>query len=127
MKSTGGSIQEYAVLKRCFVLGLMVFSAVVVADPVGSVGEASLRSLGETNGVALACRYLEQTRRIKAAVVESVPKERRYGLVFDQATNEGYLGFVQAQRPCPMPVGFMELVNQKIVALDQAFAAQSAE
>ena len=58
----------------------------------------AVAELGALNGIALQCRYLDEMRRMKAAVVASAPKERSFGLAFDQATEAAYLAQFQDKR-----------------------------
>lgn len=83
----------------------------------------ALKALGELNGTALQCKYLDQTRRMKSAVVETVPKERSFGLAFDRATNDAFLAMVQSGAPCPGPLGFESRVGAQIEAMQEVFHA----
>lgn len=84
-------------------------------------GEAALRQLGAVNGVALECGHLGQVRRIKQAVVDVVPKQRYYGALFEQATHDGFLAFIEAQRACPTEVGLAAEVDTAVQQLKRAF------
>ena len=86
----------------------------------------ALADLGRLNGLALHCKYLEEVRRMKAAVVESAPKERSYGLAFDEATNQAFLEALRGG-PCPGPAGLAQEVDGAIAALRRAFAAPGAQ
>lgn len=83
----------------------------------------ALKALGELNGAALQCKYLDQTRRMKSAVVKTVPKERSFGLAFDQATNDAFIGMIQSGAPCPGILGFEARVGDRIEAMQEAFRA----
>lgn len=83
----------------------------------------AVRALGESNGVALQCKYLDQVRRMKAAVVQYAPKERSFGLAFDEATNTAFLAFVRGGGPCPDHETLERRVGHQIDALGVAFAA----
>jgi hypothetical protein len=82
---------------------------------------AAVKSLGELNGVALHCRYFEQVKKMKAAVVQNAPKERSFGLAFDQSANDAFLAFIAAATPCPGAAGFELQVAQRIDAMRDAF------
>lgn len=84
---------------------------------------AAIDALGEMNGVALQCKYLDEMRRMKAAVVRNAPKERSFGLAFDQATNRAFLRFIEQQQSCPHPEDFTGRVDQRIDAMRAVFAA----
>jgi hypothetical protein len=85
----------------------------------------SISALGEMNGVALQCKYLDQVRRMKRAVVDSAPKERSFGLAFDQATNRSFLEFVAQGKPCPGPAGFELQVGERIEAVRRSFSTDA--
>lgn len=88
-----------------------------------------VRALGAENGVALACGYVDETRRMKRAMVDNLPKERALGLAFEESTNAAYLAFLKAGEPCPAEAGFSGRVDAAISELQAAFAesAGSAE
>ena len=80
-------------------------------------------ALGELNGVALQCKYLDQVRRLKAAVVAHAPKERSFGLAFEEATNRAFLDFARSAGRCPAHAGFAAEVGERIEAMRRAFAS----
>ncbi len=84
----------------------------------------AVTALGELNGVALQCKYLDQVRRMKTAVVANAPKERSFGLAFDEATNKSFLAFAREQRPCPGRGGFEDQVGERVESMRQAFVAE---
>ena len=102
------------------VLAVLAFSTVVAGDARYSAIDA----LGQLNGVALQCKYLDQVRRMKAAVVESAPKERSFGLAFDEATNKGFVDFIRIQQSCPSQAEFELDVSARIVKMRDAFASR---
>ena len=83
----------------------------------------SVVELGELNGIALQCKRLDQVRRMKSAVVLYAPKERRYGLAFDQATNDAFLAFIKNQDACPSADGLARRVGHQIDRMQEVFAA----
>lgn len=84
---------------------------------------AAIERLGELNGVALQCRYTEQVRRMKSAVVLHAPKERSFGLAFDQATNRSFLSFIRQNGVCPAEESLARDVGHQIEAIRAAFGA----
>lgn len=78
---------------------------------------ASVKALGELNGIALNCRYIGEVRRMKTAVIENAPKERSYGIAFDESTNASFLAFVSSGKLCPGEAGFSERIDQAIERL----------
>ena len=105
---------------------LLLVPAFTGQAPAGSSADArqqALARMGELNGVALACRYYDQSKRIKGALIEGLPKQRELGQAFDDRTNESFLAFVKSARPCPSPAAFSEEVGRAIEALNKAYAA----
>jgi hypothetical protein len=88
---------------------------------------ASIRSLGELNGIALYCKYLDQVRRMKAAIIETAPKERTFGLAFDIASNDSYLAIISKRSSCPGPAGFAEQVDERINMMKASFGVDSVD
>ena len=103
-----------------FMLVLLLTSP-VVADTEDDARYDAVKALGRLNGIALQCKYIDQVSRMKQAVVKTVPKQRSFGLAFDQAANDSFLAFIQQQSPCPGPAGFENDVSQQIELLQQTF------
>jgi hypothetical protein len=82
---------------------------------------ASIKALGAINGVALSCKRLDQTQRMKQAVVTSLPKIRYLGDAFDQASNDAYLAFLGAAKLCPTKSAFSSQVTEAIDVLKNQF------
>jgi hypothetical protein len=82
----------------------------------------AVRGLGALNGVALQCKYIDQVRRMKSAVVIMAPKQRSFGLAFDQATNDAFLDFIARDAVCPSHAAFERHVGHQIDAMQAAFA-----
>lgn len=100
-------------------IAFLIGANVAVADSHAEYD--AVAALGELNGVALQCRYLDQVRRMKAAVVANALKERSFGMAFDEATNTAFLTFARDKQPCPGVGGFEEQVGERIEAMRQAF------
>ena len=99
---------------------LWLSSAVFAADE--DLRYAAAKGLGELNGVALQCKYIDQVRRMKSAVVANAPKERSFGLAFDQATNDAFLAFISRGEACPTHATLARQVGHQIDAMREAFA-----
>jgi len=84
----------------------------------------AVMALGSLNGVALQCKYLDQVRRMKAAIVTNVPKERSFGLAFDEATNEAFLAFLRSGDTCPPHETLQRSVGHAIDDLVDAVSGQ---
>ncbi len=115
-------IQPMKVL-RCGVMFLALTAAATVSASDDARYQA-VSALGELNGVALQCKYLDQVRRMKAAVVDHAPKERSFGLAFDQATNDSFLAFVRSGVGCPPHESLERQVGHQIDRMAEAFAAR---
>ena len=83
-------------------LCLLGFALSAAADPVADAGLTEVRELGLLNGQALACSQTQVAARIKAIMIAHSAKSRRYGEVFETATNESFLEQVKKdQAACP--------------------------
>ncbi len=61
----------------------------------------SIETLGEANGQALACGAKQAAARARELMLQHSPRTSTYGSAFEQATQRGYLGQVQGNKPCP--------------------------
>jgi hypothetical protein len=82
---------------------------------------AAIARLGELNGVALQCRYFDQTQRIKQTLVANLPKRRELGLLFENTTNQSFLSFMKRDDTCPGSVVFVRQVDTAVSDLEAAF------
>lgn len=101
----------------------------LVSTPVWAAGMdneqlGAVQKLGELNGTALNCHYLDETRRMKKALVLALPKRRQYGELFDTATNTAFLKTVETRAECPVEETFSQQVDAAILELEAAFANQ---
>lgn len=96
----------------------------LTATTVFAVSETqfnAIRDLGSLNGIALQCGYLDDTQRMKEALVSTLPKRRELGLMFDETTNESFLSFIEQGLDCPDSEAFGHQVETAIEALKAAF------
>jgi len=115
-------------IARGFTAGIFgILTLVLTASAMAASDEdpqyAAVKGLGQLNGVALQCGYIDQVRRMKAAVVASAPKDRSFGLAFDTATNEAFLAFIKDDETCPVPGELERRVGHQIDTMKAAFAA----
>lgn len=106
-------------------LTLTLLIALFSLEPLAADSDAqyaAVRALGALNGVALQCKYVDEIRRMKAAVVDNAPKERSFGIAFDESTNDAFLAFIREGGICPGPAGFSEQVDAGVEELRRAFA-----
>ena len=85
---------------------------------------ASITALGELNGIALQCGYIEQTRRMKRVLVATLPKRRALGLAFDEATHNSFLNFIEQQASCEGEQELSGRVDTALERLKSEFAGQ---
>lgn len=85
----------------------IIFSVVIAmashasfAEPATQAGlVTSIEKLGTLNGLALACKEMALSTRLREILIQEVPKERENGEIFEQATQHAYLG--QNGKTCP--------------------------
>ena len=107
-----------------------VLAALLVANaPVQAQKDpklAVIERLGELNGIALHCKALAETQRMKRALVRNLPKRRQLGELFDQQTNQSFMNFIQANGSCPGPAVLHQQVSTAISELEEVYSdAQS--
>ena len=83
-----------------------------------------IKRLGELNGVALHCSFLDEARRLKGALVIALPKRRQLGQAFEDVTNESFLAFIRSNSSCPDEALFSRQVDEAIDALNAAFSTE---
>lgn len=111
-------VTKYVILPITMVLLFSAFQAgAVTADQ-----QNSIKHLGQLNGVALHCKYLDQTRRMKKALVTALPKRRQLGQLFDDVTNTSFLEFIQSKSVCPGEQQFSLEVDAAVAGLNRAFS-----
>ncbi len=111
-------------MKRIVATIVGIIAGLLWAGGVAAVSDAqyqAIRGLGELNGIALQCHYLDQTRRMKKALVEALPKRRALGQGFDDVTNEAFLRFIEEKARCPERAEFEQRVGEAIQVLRRAF------
>lgn len=70
-----------------------------VADLLAGVAE-----LGSINGTALACGYADLLPKAKALMLLRVPKTRRFGEAYEEASSAAFRAQTRDNQPCPEPV-----------------------
>jgi hypothetical protein len=78
-------------------LGLCAFVSVAHA---ADKGLEEVQALGRLNGQALACSQKENISRIKSVMITLAPRTRKYGEIFEQATQESFLVRSREQGTC---------------------------
>ena len=70
-----------------------------VADLLAGVAE-----LGGVNGTALACGYTDLLPKAKALMLVRVPKTRRFGEAYEEASSAAYRAQTSGSQACPESV-----------------------
>lgn len=86
-----------------------------------------IERLGELNGIALHCKALGETQRMKRALVRSLPKRRHLGELFDLETNRSFMRFMQDNATCPSAATLQQQVDKAIDELEAAYRDVPAE
>ncbi len=115
-------ISMYMMSKVILPLALILLPAVVRSAPVTQAQMDAVGRLADYNGVALACRQFDEVKRIKQILIDNLPKRRELGQLFEDRTNESFVAFTGARKPCPSPAEFAEHVDEAAAALRQSFA-----
>lgn len=117
--------QASAPVRRFYWLPIFL-SLGLLTGPVSAADEeaqlAAIRHLGDLNAVALHCKALLETQRMKRALVASLPKRRALGELFDDQTNKAYMKFIQDKAHCPSPADLIEQITQGIAELEKVWA-----
>lgn len=86
-------------------LSLALLALPVAAEPQDA-GLSALQDLGLLNGQALACSQMAVSGKAKALMIRHAPKTRRYGEVFEEATNAAFLEQGKIANGCPTATVF---------------------
>ncbi|WP_456379310.1 hypothetical protein [Thiolapillus sp.] len=84
----------------------------------------SLEQMGKLNGIALGCRYFDQVKTIKKALVQALPKRRELGRIFETVTDQTYREFVASKTACPSAEAFAADLETAIQNLNQNFSPE---
>lgn len=93
----------------------------VYSAPASDTQLQAIGRMGELNGIALQCRFVDQVRRIKQALIERLPKQRALGAWFEQKTDESFTNFMKRGGQCPGLLEFEKDLDQATRQLNQAF------
>nr|WP_141657289.1 hypothetical protein [Thiocapsa sp. KS1] len=102
---------------------LLLSTGLACADPTASteIGFAEVRTLGTLNGQALACRQFAASGEAKALIIRYAPKTRRYGTLFETATNAAFLAATKDGTPCPTKADLAARLAESAAALQAVF------
>jgi hypothetical protein len=85
---------------------------------------SAIRTLGKLNGVALHCKALVETQRMKRALVANLPKKRQLGELFDYETNRAFMAFIENRSSCPSPQTLSREVAAALEQLESVFSRE---
>ncbi len=112
---------------------LHTISSLLLIAALGWVGQATaisdaqyglIQKMGQLNGVALQCGFTDEVRRMKKALIVTLPKRRQLGDAYDDETNKSFMQFIEEKRECPEQGAFVSEVDGAVEALIKAFQAQ---
>jgi hypothetical protein len=106
---------------------LLVSTGLAFADSSEStdIGIAEVQALGALNGQALACRQYMVSKEAKALMIRHTPKTRRYGALFETATNAAFVAGAGEGAPCPTEADLVARLAESAAALQAVFPEQS--
>lgn len=76
------------------------------APDAAATGLQAVAALALVNGLALACQERDAARRAKALMLAHAPKTQRYGMVFDDGTQQAFLAQTRTLTACPDATSF---------------------
>lgn len=103
---------------------VLTITTIFWLSPVQAATEnqlSAISAMGELNGVALQCRYIEQMQRIKMTLVLHLPKQRELGDWFEVTTSKSYMDFMNKGLPCPDSQLFVAQVDEAIKKIEISF------
>lgn len=111
-----------ALLLTCSAQNLRAEEATPALNPADTEAQlAAIRHLGDLNGIALHCKALLETQRMKRALVATLPKRRVLGEMFDEQSHKSYMKFIEDKQHCPSPADLIEQINKGIEDLAKAW------
>ncbi len=108
--------------KIMLLISLSVISWATSLQAMTDSQQQVISSIGKLNGIALQCRYIDQVKRIKMALVESLPKQRMLGEWFEQSTNASFMEFMEKDQVCPAAQLFQLEVDAAIENIKSEFS-----
>ena len=108
-------------IRRSTVIALLVPMAWQTPTQAQDAKLDAISDLGDINGVALHCNGLAQTQKIKRVLVQTLPKRRQLGDLFDYATNKSFMAFIKSNRECPSPQTLAQQVDAALQRLKTVY------
>ena len=107
-------------MKKTFLLAMILFASPLYATT--DAQRKAIESIGELNGVALQCSYIDKVKLIKLALVKNLPKQRILGQWFEDATNQSFMKFMESSQQCPRIDQFSNDVDAAISLIEVEFS-----
>ena len=104
-------------MKKTFLLAMILFASPLYATT--DAQRKAIESIGELNGVALQCSYIDKVKLIKLALVKNLPKQRILGQWFEDATNQTFMKFMESGQQLPLLAPDFNIITNSI-GLEQA-------
>lgn len=106
-------------MKKIFLLTALLFASQLPAAT--DTQRKAIEDIGQLNGVALQCSYIDKVQVIKLALVNNLPKQRILGQRFEDATNKSFLKFMESGQACPRIDQFSSEVDAAIKQVEAEF------
>lgn len=110
-------------VRHLTVLATLLFS--LQAQAFTEEQHQSVIKLGELNGIALQCGQFDETRRMKKALIDGLPKLRALGQLFEDATHKSFVAFSEQGKTCPTPASLGQDIDAAISELNRAYSNTS--
>jgi len=110
--------------KSILTLFLITIFTIFVTPPTFAISEPQTQSilrLGELNGIALKCQYLQQARKIKLALAQALPKQRGLGEMYEEETNRSFLELINSGKACPGEATIEKMIQTEITNMKHHF------
>ena len=106
---------------KILVILIVALSGVSSAQAATESQLNAIAKMGELNGVALQCRYMDQMQRIKMTLVLHLPKQRELGDWFESTTSGSFMDFMTKDSACPGALPFIEQVDAAVKEIETTF------
>lgn len=96
------------------------------AADAGTAGLEAVAALAQINGQALACQEPVTARRVKNLMLVHAPKTLRYGMLFDEHTQQAFLTQTRNSAVCPDGAAFSARLDAVALRLQASLPAAGA-
>jgi hypothetical protein len=113
-------------LRKSLLFGALFLQGMLQAHAISDAKLEVIRELGRLNGIALQCGYLEQTQRMKRALVLRLPKLRQLGELFDVTANKSFMELIERGESCPSAGTLADQVGSAIDSLEREYPSSES-